>query len=169
MIENIPTPPNMLIGQFATLDGSASTGNINSYAWTPVTNVTDPSVPVTTVQPMITTYYTLSVSDTLGCQDVDSVLVEVGRCIPFHAGFTPNGDGVNDLWEIPCLNLFKNQVLVFNRWGQQVFEAENYDGTWDGTNLGQDVPDATYYYVISVYNPLFVNPVIYKGTVTIIR
>jgi hypothetical protein len=50
-----------------------------------------------------------------------------------------------------------------------VFEVENYDGTWDGTNLGQDIPDATYYYVISVDNPLYNRPVIYKGTVSIIR
>lgn len=168
-VANAVTPPNMLLGQIATLDGSSSTGNIISYAWTPPTTVSNPTAVTSTVQPMMSTYYTLAVSDSLGCQDSDSVWVEVGRCVPFHAGFTPNGDAVNDFWEIPCLDLFTNRVQVFNRWGQIVFEAENYDGTWDGTNLGQDVPDATYYYVISVDNPLYNRPVIYKGTVSIIR
>lgn len=162
-------PANMLLGQTATLDGSASTGNINSYNWTPTAGVANPNTAVTNVQPLMTTNYLLSVSDSLGCMDTASVLVEVGRCVPHHAGFTPNGDGVNDLWEIPCLDLFTNRVQVFNRWGQMVFEAENYDGTWDGTNLGQHVPDATYYYVISVDNPQYSTPIIYKGTVTIIR
>lgn len=168
-VANASTPPGMLLGQFATLDGTASTGNISTYSWTPTTNVNDPLSATTSIQPLTTTTYVLSVADTLGCISLDSVLVEVGRCIPNHAGFTPNGDGVNDFWEIPCLNLFTNRVQVFNRWGLQVFEAVNYDGSWDGTNLGQDVPDGTYYYVISVDEPQLNEPTIYKGTVTIIR
>lgn len=168
-VANAIVPPGMLLGQFATLDGTASTGNISTYSWTPTTNVNDPLAATTSIQPLTTTTYILSVADTLGCTNSDSVLVEVGRCIPNHAGFTPNGDGVNDFWEIPCLNLFTNRVQVFNRWGLQVFEAVNYDGSWDGTNLGQDVPDGTYYYVISVDEPQLSEPNIYKGTVTIIR
>ncbi|WP_052598771.1 gliding motility-associated C-terminal domain-containing protein [Aureispira sp. CCB-QB1] len=168
-VANAITPPGMLLGQFATLDGTASTGNINTYNWAPTANVNDPSAATTTIQPLSTTTYVLTVADTLGCTSLDSVLVEVGRCIPHHAGFTPNGDGVNDFWEIPCLNLFTNRVQVFNRWGLPVFETVNYDGTWNGRNLGQDVPDGTYYYVISVDEPQLSEPKIYKGTVTIIR
>lgn len=163
------TPPNMLVGQTATLDGSNSTGNISSYLWTPAAGLANPTAPITTAIPLSSGYYTLEVADTTGCRDTASVWLEVGDCVPGHAGFTPNGDGVNDLWEIPCLNLFTNRVQVFNRWGQMVFEADNYDGTWDGTNLGQELPDATYYYIIAVDEPLLENPTIYKGTVTIIR
>ncbi|CAA6827358.1 MAG: Beta-glycosidase-like protein [uncultured Aureispira sp.] len=168
-VANAVVPSGMLLGQFATLDGSASTGDINTYNWTPTTNVSDPLTATTSIQPLSSTTYVLSVADTLGCTSSDSVLVEVGRCIPAYAGFTPNGDGVNDLWEIPCLNLFTNRVQVFNRWGLLVFEAVNYDGSWDGTNIGQDVPDGTYYYVISVDEPQLSEPNIYKGTVSIIR
>lgn len=160
---------NLLIGQFADLDATQSTGDIATYTWSPTTYVTDPTAALTTVQPLEEVTYTLTVADTFGCTDSASVFVPVGACVPATAGFTPNGDGVNDLWEIPCLNLFDNRVEVYNRWGQLVFEAVNYDGTWDGTNLGQDVPDATYYYIIEVEYPNLAKPVVLKGTVTIIR
>jgi len=162
--------PNFTLGQTATLDGSSSTGNNMSYVWTPANYIDNPNAITTTTTPFTSTTFTLTVQDTvIGCTDSDDVYLEVGRCVPHHSGFTPNGDGVNDLWEIPCLNAFTNRVQVFNRWGQKVFEAENYDSTWDGKNLGQDVPDATYYYVIEIDNPLYPSPTIYKGTVTIIR
>ena len=159
----------LLIGQFADLDGSASTGNIISYQWSPPDDITDPTSMTTTVQPLQETVYTLTVADSLGCVDSASVLVPVGVCVPSNAAFTPNGDGTNDFWEIPCLTLFPNRVQVFNRWGVRVFEAVNYDGTWDGTSYNQDIPDATYYYIIEVDFPNYSGPAIFKGTVTIIR
>ncbi len=168
-VANVSTPTNMLVGQTATFDGSNSIGNINSYLWIPAAGLNDPTAVTTTGLPIESGYYTLEVADTTGCVSTDSVWVEVGSCIPAHAGFTPNGDGVNDVWEIPCLNLYSNRVQVFNRWGQLVYEAENYDNSWEGTNLGQNLPDATYYYIVAVDDPQFEEPTIYKGTVTIIR
>jgi len=159
----------MLIGQPATVDGSASTGNIVTYDWTPPIYLDDPTAATTTVVPLQETTYTLTVADSLGCIDSAMVVVPVGPCIPPNSAFTPNGDGVNELWEIPCLMLFDNRVQVYNRWGQLLFDKENYRSDWDGTNLGQDVPDATYYYVIEVYYPGYDEPMTYKGTVTIIR
>ena len=165
----------LLIGQIATIDASQSTGNNLSYSWTPMSGnidgTTDFTAVTTTVQPVETTFYTVEVTDNLGCSDIDSVEVPVGRCIPQHAGFTPNDDGTNDLWQIPCLDLLDGDVEVYNRWGQLVYRKENYDGTWDGTlrGNGQPLPDATYYYVISVTYPSLAQPVVHKGTVTILR
>lgn len=69
---------------------------------------------------------------------------------------TPNGDGTNDFLEIPQFHLEANQVnsvSIYNRWGQKVWEAENYDNTevlWSGTNAnGEPVPAGTYYYLVS--------------------
>lgn len=161
----------ILVGQFATLDGTASTGNITSYRWAPTDRVDDPTQVFTRVQGVRTTVYTLEVSDDFGCIDRDSVEVPVGPCIPEHVGFTPNGDGTNDLWDIPCLELFTGNVEIYNRWGQLVYQMDNYDGTWDGRAMGsnQHLPDATYYYVVTVTFPDQAKPVLYKGTVTIIR
>lgn len=69
-------------------------------------------------------------------------------------GFSPNGDGINDVFEIPNISRFPgNRLQVFNRWGNLVFETNEYDNTWDGTStsklnfMGDLLPTGTYYYV----------------------
>ena len=78
---------------------------------------------------------------------------------------SPNGDGKNDYWILhePSY-IIGCQVIVYNRWGQQVFEAENYDNTWDGTYQGEPLPDGAYYYVI-----ICDGEVKYKGDLSILR
>lgn len=161
----------ILVGEPAQLIGSNSTGNITSYLWSPAGTMQNPTDAVTSALPTATTWFVLEVRDDNDCSDIDSVRVKVGACIPEHVGFTPNNDGVNDLWTIPCLDLLQGDVEVYNRWGQLVYFKENYDNSWNGTHYrtGQDLPDATYYYVLKVTYPNYPNPVLYKGTVTIIR
>jgi len=74
-------------------------------------------------------------------------------------GFSPNGDGVNDFFEIPGIEAYKNNtVIIFNRWGNVVFKASNYKNQWEGTsNMGirvldtdGKVPDGTYYYFVDL-------------------
>lgn len=65
--------------------------------------------------------------------------------------FTPNEDGVNDLFEIPCLvNGQAAQLLVFNRWGDLVYQSDNYQNQWDGTHQGKILPDGTYFYILKI-------------------
>jgi gliding motility-associated-like protein len=89
---------------------------------------------------------TLIVVSELGCRDtlISSITA------PFVPNaFSPNGDGKNDVFKIPFItNLKENNVVVFNRWGKKVFEADNYANTWDGENL----PSGTYFYVVSAPN-----------------
>jgi gliding motility-associated-like protein len=58
--------------------------------------------------------------------------------------FSPNGDGINDYFAIENIQFFRNELVIFNRWGMVVHEATNYRNEWRGT----DVPDGTYYYVL---------------------
>ena len=59
--------------------------------------------------------------------------------------FTPNGDGINDYFEIKKLeNYISNVLVIFNRWGKKVYEASNYQNNWDGDRLD----DGVYYYVL---------------------
>ena len=61
-------------------------------------------------------------------------------------GLSPNGDGLNDTWDLS--NLDVKQVKIFNRYGTEVYSKADYTNEWDGTSKGNELPDATYYYVI---------------------
>jgi gliding motility-associated-like protein len=62
-------------------------------------------------------------------------------------GFSPNGDGVNDILEIFAIQVFPdNELIIFNRWGSTVFTAKGYNNEWDGTFNGEPLPDGTYFY-----------------------
>ncbi len=70
-------------------------------------------------------------------------------------GISPNGDGINDEFIIPELEenpgkYPKNELVVFNRWGDIVFQAKPYNNDWTGTNQknGKDLPAGTYFYII---------------------
>lgn len=66
---------------------------------------------------------------------------------------TPNKDGVNDYFRIPCLDSQQfrdNSLVVFNQWGDKVYGAAPYSNMWDGTlngEEGKDLPDGVYYYI----------------------
>jgi gliding motility-associated-like protein len=65
--------------------------------------------------------------------------------------FTPNGDGINDTWNIQYLSTYPNcTVQIFNRYGQKLFYSEGYPLPWDGTYNGVKVPDGIYYYIINL-------------------
>jgi gliding motility-associated-like protein len=72
------------------------------------------------------------------------------------AGFSPNGDGVFDFFEIQNLNGRTAEVRVYNRWGNLVFESLDYQNDWGGTSDigvqfgGDRLPEGTYYYQIQI-------------------
>ncbi|MCC6725536.1 MAG: gliding motility-associated C-terminal domain-containing protein, partial [Saprospiraceae bacterium] len=63
---------------------------------------------------------------------------------------TPNGDGRNDNFEVPCLKTTytDNNVRIFNRWGDKVFDRDGYSNDWDGRYKGNLLPPGTYFYLI---------------------
>lgn len=67
-------------------------------------------------------------------------------------GFTPNGDGVNDTWTLPGIENYPNATVeIFNRYGSSIFETSTpATESWDGTNDGEILPVASYYYVIDL-------------------
>ncbi|MFD2588861.1 gliding motility-associated C-terminal domain-containing protein [Croceitalea marina] len=79
-------------------------------------------------------------------------------CLTIYNEFSPNDDGVNDLFQIDCISRYPNNVLrVYNRWGNIVFEQKNYDNTWDGLSNGRAtiseqelLPVGTYYYILEL-------------------
>ena len=109
----------------------------------------------------------LLVQDAAGCIALVPFSIELITDLEIPNSFTPNGDGINDGWALKNLAILYPQcrVSVYNRWGAVVFKSEGYAREWDGTNKGQTLPDATYYYIIQLKEgeaPL-------RGAVTIMR
>ena len=64
---------------------------------------------------------------------------------------TPNNDGDNDAFIVPCLaNHPGSSITFFNRWGDEVFRSDNYQNDWQGTYQGEQLPTGTYYYLLEV-------------------
>jgi len=79
--------------------------------------------------------------------------------------FTPNGDGVNDTFVIPGLDQYtENEIVIINRWGNDVYEKKNYQNDWTGNGL----PEGTYFYILKVFTQAGVWDT-YKGYVTLLR
>jgi gliding motility-associated-like protein len=82
-----------------------------------------------------------------------SLIAQSGCVIIIPNMFTPNGDGINDYWNIPVFQ--KNKyftVTIFNRYGALVFSSVGYGTPWDGTYNGKSLPVGTYYYIIDPKN-----------------
>ena len=78
-------------------------------------------------------------------------------------GISPNGDGFNDAWYLPWLNgMTGYSIVISNRWGQVIFQTNDYSTPWDGTYLGNALPAADYFYVIKLSDNT-----IYEGVISI--
>ena len=89
---------------------------------------------------------------TLGFQQADVLPVtELPFIIP--GGLSPNGDGINDTWNIQSLEDYPNaSISVFDRWGKKLFFSTTGSAPWDGTFDGKELPIADYYYIIELDN-----------------
>lgn len=80
--------------------------------------------------------------------------------------FSPNGDNINDTWNIPGLAEYENCIVeIYNRYGQKLFVSKGYQQPWNGLYKGSPLPVATYYYIINPGRGL--GPL--SGSVTILR
>lgn len=142
----------VLEGGFIQLEGSG-TGNNLQYLWAPATALNNSTVAKPVTSPVDDIVYTLTVTSGDGCVASDQVLVTVLKKPDVPNAFSPNGDGVHDLWVIRYLDSYPGATVdVFNRYGQKVFESKGYGKPWDGTLRGQPLPVGTYYYLIDPKN-----------------
>ena len=141
---------------------------ITNWIWSPSTGLSENGISNPLASPTQSAEYILTVYDIFGCIDIDTIEITVIPDINFNIPslFTPNGDDLNETWDIPELILLPNTaVTIINREGQEVFSSDNYTNNWDGSFKGNPLPEATYYYWIRFAN----SDVTYKGAVTILR
>ncbi|HXH19813.1 MAG TPA: gliding motility-associated C-terminal domain-containing protein, partial [Chitinophagales bacterium] len=142
------------------------------YQWTPDSSLTCGNCPDPLATVFETTPYTLIVSDGYGCKDADTVVIIVDEDLDprdvlfIPNAITPNGDGVNETWNIRNIDLYpNNDITILNRWGDVIYSSAPYLVAWDGTYKGTPVPDGTYYYLIKLKD---VNKTL-NGPLTVVR
>ncbi|GAB3639977.1 hypothetical protein GCM10027423_06130 [Spirosoma arcticum] len=143
------------------------TGQPVRFLWEPAIYLTASDQPaVRAVSVDTDVLYTLTATDEAGCRGMDSVRVRVFQRLWVPDAFSPNGDGLNDTWQLTGIEAYPQaRLIVYNRWGQAVYQSVGYDRPFDGTNSGKSLPMGTYPYVL---HPAPNSPSL-KGSVLLIR
>ncbi|MGE0089599.1 MAG: gliding motility-associated C-terminal domain-containing protein [Bacteroidales bacterium] len=157
-----------------TLKGMVQNITVNAtYIWTPATGLQNPNVLETDLTPDVARWYYLSALTEDGCAELDSIFINFIPNVVASGGFSPNGDGINDYWNIEGIDDFPNNLVeVYTRWGIKVFSQRGYSNLdpnkqWDGrAGNGNDLPTGTYYYIV-ITNEGGYQPI--TGPVTIVR
>jgi gliding motility-associated-like protein len=147
--------PNRVVleGGFITINATATNANGLAYLWSPATGLNDPTLLTPVASPVVDTRYLLRVTSDKGCADTSSMFLKVLFKPVVPNTITPNGDGINDKWDILYIDSYPGSVIeVYTATGQLVFRSTGYNNPWDGTNNGKSLPSGTYYYVIDPKN-----------------
>ena len=161
--------PN-LITLGATAQLSATGANAVNYTWVAVggSGILGSGASIN-VRPRGTTTYAVVVTNSFGYQATIPVLLTVivdYKLVPNNL-LTPNGDGVNDKWVIPNIDMYPdNEVMVYDKAGRAVFAKRGYNNEWDGTVNGKLLKEDAYFYVIK-FNKDGALPI--RGYVSIVR
>ncbi len=168
-LQNITASTTIMFGNSVQLYADS----VMFYTWTPNDgSLNNPNINNPIATPSVTTTYTVYGMDYFGCRDTATVTVRVDTSMSefVPSGFTPNGDGLNDVFR---LNGSKFQHMlelrIFNRWGEQVFYSTTREQGWDGSYKGVPQDLGVYYYTVIVARPGHPTNQVYKGEVTLIR
>jgi len=134
-----------------TLGGYPSGPEFSSYTWSPVELLDNPNAanPVAFIEDSITYY--LMVENEFGCVEYDSVVI-VPDCYTIYApnAFTPDGDGINETFEIKGFRYLNPSLEIYDRNGHILFQANDFSDGWDGNDQSAyPVPNGVYFWRVS--------------------
>ena len=142
------------------------------YSWSPTTGLSCSDC----ANPSVTSYndveYSVVVTDENGCNSFNysEVFITVDQTLFYFIpnGFSPNGDGVNDVFSVLGQDIQSVSTQIFNNWGQMIFNGTNQFTSWDGTYQGVGQPSGSYVYMINItfLNGTTVNE---TGSITLLR
>lgn len=113
--------------------------------------------------------YILTLTDEHNCQHIEPLVVQVAcEALEFYDVITPNGDGQNENWVVEGLQNFpQNELVIFDRWGRQIFEKKAYTNDWSGTGKdGSPLPFGTYYFILKLNDA---GGAKYTGAISVVR
>lgn len=137
----------------------------------PAGPLNNPGIPNPVARLFTNTTFTLTVLDNGGCVGYDTVNIKVyeGPTYYIPNAFTPNGDGLNDIFKPTSPAIAKTEYFrIFNRWGKMVFSTNQNNKGWDGKLEGKEQPVGAYVWIIRGVDK-FGKIVEQKGTVTVLR
>ena len=152
-INAIADPDTVFRGDPTTLMADVIDGA--TYQWSPSDNIANPTSSTTMVTPPESQDFVVTV-DVDGCVATDTVSVHVIVVVcepPFvflPNAFTPNNDGNNDILRVRGQYLEEIEFIIYDRWGEKVFEANGIDDGWDGTFNSKELPADVYGYYLRV-------------------
>jgi len=133
------------------------------YLWVPTYGLNNEFSSSPVANPDSSTTYFVTISDGL-CSKIVTTTVKVAECLLTIPNiFTPNGDQINDFFEINYKGSEAYNLVIFNRWGKKIFESNDKDSQWNGKINNNDAADGVYYYVLTISKKS------YSGTVTLLR
>lgn len=154
-------------GESTQLNGTGG----GTYNWAPAASLSCSTCPDPIASPIVTTTYTMSVTDSLGCTRTDTVTVFVdllcGEVFVPNA-FSPNGDGQNDILFVRGICIEYLDYSIYNRWGEQVFHTNDPAVGWNGTWRGVQCENAVFTYVLKG-SLLDGSEIDKKGNVSLVR
>lgn len=157
------------LGESFMLHGSSNVSG--KYTWTPTNGLSDIHIPNPIVTGTHDITYTLTVVTPEGCYGVDSIHIRYlkGPAIYVPNAFTPNGDGHNDVLRPFPVGMVKlDYFRVYNRWGELVFETNQYLQGWDGTYHGKPADPGGYVWVVQAQDERG-RTILQKGVAVLIR
>jgi gliding motility-associated-like protein len=123
------------------------------FHWSPGTYLSSDTAAAPFVHPLDDIAYRIDLTAAGGCTTSGNLNVKLVRKPIIPNAFSPNGDGINDVWHITYLSAYPNcTVDVYNRYGQRVFTSTGYRTDWNGSYNSQPLTVGTYYYVIDLKN-----------------
>ncbi len=143
----------------------------SQYLWSPASSLNSNSIHNPIANPSITTTYFVTGTNNNGCNAKDSITViadfSIGNIL-LPNSFTPNGDGLNDCYGISYYRDIQNLTfIIYNRFGEKVFETKNAAECWDGNYKGQQLDQGNYVYYLRAKT--LCKEVIKKGSVLLVR
>lgn len=125
------------------------------YSWWPASSLDTPTGPHPQAKPSKLTLYSVIGLNDYGCRDTAYIRVDIDYSMPelIPNAFSPNGDGINDVFNIAGLSYQKIRVFeIYNRFGQRIFSTTGPAG-WNGTQNGLPSDNGTYHYLIVLDYP----------------
>ncbi|HEX9509280.1 MAG TPA: PKD domain-containing protein [Puia sp.] len=146
-------------GYDVTLNATGSS-DVTGWKWVPEKYLSCYNCPSPLCTPLASTSYFLTVKNEYGCKASDTIVVAVDcqeSRVRVPNAFTPNNDGVNDVFVVKGISIIKHMV-IYDRWGEKVYEHNNFiagdrASCWNGTFRGQPCPSGAYVYFIEMECP----------------